>query len=49
MNDRVRSKRGEGVVVFGAFSEKNKLTQYIVEKKDGDAFAEWEEELEKAQ
>ena len=28
VNDRVRSKRGEGVVKFGAFSEKNKVTQY---------------------
>jgi ketosteroid isomerase-like protein len=47
LNDHVRSQRGEGVVVFGVFSEKNKITQYFVEKKNGDAFAEWETELEK--
>jgi hypothetical protein len=47
LNDRVRSERGEGVVVFGAYSEKNKIKQYYVLKKEGEAFAEFEEKLEK--
>jgi hypothetical protein len=47
LNDRVRSKRGEGAVVFGTFSEKNRITEYFVEKQNGDVFAELEAELQK--
>lgn len=47
-NERVKSKRGEGVIKWGASSEKNRITQYAVEKKDGDVFFEFEGELEKA-
>jgi hypothetical protein len=47
MNDRVTSTKGEGIIVFGAYSEKNKITQYMIAKNDGDAFAEFEENLEK--
>jgi hypothetical protein len=35
------------VVVFGVYSEKNKIKQYYVLKKEGEAFAEFEEKLEK--
>ena len=34
-------------MVFGAYSEKNKIKQYYVLKKEGEAFAEFEEKLEK--
>jgi hypothetical protein len=47
LHDRVRSKRGEGVVMFGVTSEKNRITQYIVQRHDGSVFAEFEEELAK--
>lgn len=45
--ERVKSKRGEGVVRYGVHSEKNKITQYAVAKDDGDAFFEFEGELER--
>jgi hypothetical protein len=45
--DRVKSKRGDGVIRFGVYSEKNKITQYAVEKNDGEIFFEFEGELEK--
>lgn len=45
-NQTVRSARGEGVIRFGVHSEKNGLTQYAVEKKNGDVFFEFEVELE---
>jgi hypothetical protein len=47
LNDRVRSSRGEGVVRFGFSSDKNRVTQYYVERADGSQFAEFEEELAK--
>ncbi len=43
---RVRSSRGEGFVREGFSSEKNAVTQYIIEKDDGRAFWEFEAELE---
>jgi quercetin dioxygenase-like cupin family protein len=43
---RVRAARGEGFVREGFSSEKNAVTQYIVEKDDGGAFWEFEAELE---
>lgn len=46
-SDRVKSPRGEGVIRFGVFSEKNKITQYAVEKTDGNIFYEFEAELAK--
>lgn len=46
-SERVKSKRGEGVIRWGAYSEKNRITQYAVEKKDGDVFFEFEGELER--
>lgn len=45
--ERLKSKRGEGVVRWGVYSEKNRITQYAVEKKDGDVFFEFEGELER--
>jgi cupin superfamily acireductone dioxygenase involved in methionine salvage len=45
--ERVRSKRGEGIIRWGVYSEKNRITQYAVENKDGDAFFEFEGELER--
>jgi hypothetical protein len=47
LKDRVASRRGEGVVLFGASSDKNRITQYVVNRDDGSAFAEFEEELTK--
>ena len=47
LNDRVRSERGEGLVVFGYYSEKNKIKQYLVAKNEVEGFAEFEEKLEK--
>jgi hypothetical protein len=49
LNDRVRSKRGEGLVVSGNYSEKNRIKQYFVLRKDSEPFAELEEELEKVE
>ena len=46
-NERVKSKRGDGVIRWGVYSEKNKITQYAVEKKDGGVFFEFEGELER--
>lgn len=47
LKDRVRSRRGEGVVLFGFSSDKNRITQFVVKRDDGSAFAEFEEELTK--
>ena len=47
LKDRVRSTRVEGVVTFGASSDKNRVTQYFVQRDDGSVFAEFEEELAK--
>jgi hypothetical protein len=47
LKDRVRSRRGEGVVLFGFSSDKNRITQYVVKRDDGSSFAEFEEELTK--
>ena len=43
--ERVSSKRGSGVIRFGVHSEKNKITQYAIEKGDGEIFYEFEPEL----
>jgi quercetin dioxygenase-like cupin family protein len=45
MSDRVRSKRGEGLIVSGVRSEDNKITQYNIQTDDGQRFYELEEEL----
>jgi hypothetical protein len=45
LKDRVASRRGEGGVLFGFSSDKNRVTQYIVRRDDGTVFAEFEEEL----
>src|SRR6266566_1157996 len=45
LNDRVRSERGEGVICYGQHSGKNKITQYTVQKDDGERFFETEEQL----
>jgi hypothetical protein len=45
VKDRVRSRRGEGVVLFGFSSDKNRITQYVVKRDNGSVFAEFEEEL----
>ena len=45
LNDRVRSDRGEGVIAYGQHSEKNKVTQYTVQRGDGTRFFETEENL----
>ena len=45
LKDRVGSRRGEGVVLFGFSSDKNRVTQYVVKRDDGSVFAEFEEEL----
>ena len=47
VNEPAKSKRGEGVIRWGVYSEKNKITQYAVEKKDGYVFFEFEGELER--
>ena len=44
-NDRVRSKRGAGVVLFGARSVRNKVTQYEIQGDNGAKFFEFEDEL----
>ena len=44
--ERVRSKRGDGTVRWGAHSPKNKITQYTVETADGSVFFEFESELQ---
>ncbi len=44
-NDRVRSKRGEGVIVWGMHSEKSQFTQYRIQKENGEPFVELEEDL----
>jgi len=43
--DRVRSVRGEGVVVQGMHSEQSRFTQYRVQGSDGAAYFEVEEKL----
>ena len=43
--DRVKSERGEGVVVQGMHSEQSSFTQYRVQGSDGAAFFEVEEKL----
>jgi hypothetical protein len=45
LNDRVKSDRGEGVIAYGQHSEKNRITQYAVQKDDGTRFFETEEQL----
>ncbi len=45
LNDRVRSKRGEGLIVGALHSVKNKITEYNVQKDDGERFFESEDEL----
>jgi len=45
ISDRVRSKRGEGLVVSGVHSAENKITQYDVQTDDGQRFYELEQEL----
>jgi hypothetical protein len=45
LNDRVRSDRGEGIIAYGQHSEKNKVTQYTVQKDDGGRFFETEDHL----
>jgi Cupin len=44
-NDRVRSKRGEGVIVWGIHSEKSQFTQYRIQKNNGEPFVELEDDL----
>ncbi len=46
-SETVKSQRGEGVIRWGVYSEKNKITQYLLEKKDGEIFFEFEAELER--
>ena len=41
----MRSDRGEGVIAYGQHSEKNKVTQYTVQRGDGTRFFETEENL----
>jgi len=41
----VRSDRGEGIIAYGQHSEKNKVTQYTVQKDDGGRFFETEDHL----
>jgi quercetin dioxygenase-like cupin family protein len=43
--DRVRSDRGEGMVVQGMHSEQSNFTQYRVQEGSGDAFFELEQNL----
>jgi quercetin dioxygenase-like cupin family protein len=43
--DRVRSKRGAGVVLFGARSVRNKVAQYEIQGDNGAKFFEFEDEL----
>src|SRR5262245_17358942 len=45
LNDLVRSDRGAGVIAYGQHSEKNKVTQYTVQKEDGSRFFESEDHL----
>lgn len=45
VNDRVKSTRGEGVVVMGMHSEKSQFTQYRIQKDNGEPFFELEEDL----
>lgn len=42
---RVRSKRGEGLIVSGVHLADNKITQYDIQTDDGQRFYEFEEEL----
>jgi Cupin len=44
-NDRVRSKRGEGVIVAGMHSDKSQFMQYRIQKENGEPFVELEEDL----
>jgi hypothetical protein len=45
IGERVRSKTGEGLVVGGVHSGKNKITQYDVQADDGQRFYALEEDL----
>jgi hypothetical protein len=45
INDRVRSKHGEGVVVMGIHSEKSQFTQYRIQNDNGEPFFDLEEDL----
>jgi quercetin dioxygenase-like cupin family protein len=45
LNDRVRSEHGDGVIAYGQHSERNKVTQYTVQKEDGSRFFETEDHL----
>ena len=45
LNDHVRSDRGNGVIAYGQHSEKNKVTQYLVQKAGGTRFCETEDHL----
>ena len=45
--ERVRSRtRGAGLVREGVLSDRNKVKQYVIERADGTAFWEFEEDLE---
>jgi len=45
LDDWVRSDRGEGVIAYGQHSEKNKVTQYTIQRDDGTRFFETEDNL----
>ena len=45
LNERVRSRRGEGLIVDALHSAKNGIIQYNVQKDDGERFFESEDEL----
>jgi len=45
ITERVKSKRGEGMIVGGMHSEKSQITQYFVQMDNGDAFCESEKDL----
>ncbi len=45
VSERVRSKRGDGLIVSGLHSKQNNITQYDVQTDDGQRFYETEGEL----
>jgi Cupin len=45
LGDRVRSDRGEGMIVLGMHSEQSRFTQYRVQGSNGAAYFELEEKL----
>jgi quercetin dioxygenase-like cupin family protein len=48
VNDRVRSSRGEGVVIEGVYCENDNIIQYLIQKGNGEKFFDHEAAFQKA-